>query len=50
MVSEAFAGTVALPLVPLTVMVELPMCVEALYAEVSVSVEVPEVVIDAGEN
>lgn len=41
-----------LPLVPVTVMVEFPMNVDVLYAEVSVSVALPklDVVTDAGEN
>jgi hypothetical protein len=49
-VSEALAGTVELPPVPLIVSVEFPRYVEALYAEVRVSVEVPEVLIVVGEN
>jgi hypothetical protein len=52
-VSGKTAEFVKLPLVPVTVMVEFPMYVEELYAEVSVSVAVPteDVVIEAaGEN
>jgi hypothetical protein len=37
------AGITMLPLVPVTVIVEFPMKVEVLYAEVSVSVTLPEV-------
>lgn len=54
MVSAKLAEFTTLPLVPVfvpvTVMVEFPMYVDVLYAEVSVSVALPEVVITAGEK
>ncbi len=48
--SVKLAGIAVLPLVPVTVVVEFPMYVDVLYAAVSVSVEVPEVVMEVGEK
>lgn len=48
--SVKLAGTAKLPLVPVTITLELPMNVDLLYAEVSVSVALPEVLMDVGEK
>ena len=48
--SETSVETTELPLVPVTVMADCPTYVDALYAAVSLSVALPEVVIEAGEK
>ena len=44
------ADCVVPPLVPVTVTLELPTYVELLYAEVSVSVALPDVAMDADDK
>jgi hypothetical protein len=44
------SGIAKLPLVPEIVTLEFPMNVDVLYAEVSVSVALPDVLMEAGEK
>jgi hypothetical protein len=49
-VSAKFVELATPPPVPVTATVEFPMYVDWLYAEVSVIVALPDVVIDEGEK